>query len=53
MESTVAIAAALLVLFTAMMDPYMSVGIAVTLLVALGIYKFVKRQKQEKGYLNG
>jgi predicted membrane protein len=52
-ESIFAIAAALLVLFTAMMEPYISVGIAVTLLVALGIYKFVKRQKQEKGYLNG
>jgi predicted membrane protein len=52
-ESIFAIAAALLVLFTAMMEPYISVGIAVTLLVALGIYNFVKRQKQEKGYLNG
>lgn len=52
-ESLFAIAAALLVLFTAMMDPYISVGIAVTLLVALGIYEFVKRQKQERGYLNG
>jgi predicted membrane protein len=53
MESIFAIAAALLVLFTAMMDPYISVGIAVTLLVALGIYKFIERQKREKGYLNG
>jgi O-antigen/teichoic acid export membrane protein len=53
MESIFAIAAVLLVLFTAMMGSYISVGIAVTLLVALGIYKFVKRQKQEKGYLNG
>ena len=52
-ESLFAIAAALLVLFTAMMDPYISVGIAVTLLVALGIYEFIKRQKQERGYLNG
>ena len=52
-ESIFAIAAALLVLFTAMMDPYISVGIAATSLVALGIYEFVKRQKQEKGYLNG
>ena len=52
-ESIFAIAAALLVLFTAMMEPYISVGIAVTLLVALVIYKFVERQKQEKGYLNG
>ena len=52
-ESIFAIAAALLVLFTAMMEPYISVGIAVGLLVAIGIYKFVNRQKQEKGYLNG
>ena len=53
MESIFAIAAALLVLFTAMTEPYISVGIAVTLLVALGIYEFIKRQKQERGYLNG
>jgi len=52
-ESIFAIAAAPLVLFTAMMGPYISVGIAVTLLVALGIYNFVKRQKQEKEYING
>jgi len=52
-ENILAIAAALLVLFTAMMDPYISVGIAVTLLVAPGTYKFVKKQEQEKGYLNG
>jgi len=52
-ESIFAIAAAPLVLFTAMMGPYISVGIAVTLLVALGIYEFIKRQKQEKGYING
>jgi predicted membrane protein len=51
-ESITAIVAALLVLFTAMMDPYVSAGIAVTLLVALGIYEFVKRQKQEKVYPN-
>ena len=52
-ESIFAIAAVLLVLFTAMMEPYISVGIAGTLLVALGIYEFIKRRKQEKGYLNG
>ena len=52
-ESIFAIGAAPLVLFTAMMGPYISVGIAVTLLVALGIYEFVKRQKQDKGYING
>jgi predicted membrane protein len=52
-ESVFAIAAALLVLFTAMMDPHISVGIAVTVLVILGIYRFVKRQEQERRYLNG
>jgi len=51
MESIFAIAAALIVLFTAIMDPYISVVIAVTLLVALGIYEFVRKQKKE--YLNG
>jgi predicted membrane protein len=49
-ESILAIAAALIVLFTAMMEPYISFGIAITLLAALGIYKFVKRQKRENGY---
>ena len=53
MESIFAIAAAILVLFTAMINPYISAGIAVTLLVALGIYEFVKSQEQERGYLNG
>jgi hypothetical protein len=53
MESISAISAALLVLFTAMMNPYISVGIAVTLLVALGIYRFIEIQKQENGYLYG
>ena len=53
MESIFAIAAALIVLFTAIMDPYISVVIAVTLLVALGIYEFFRKQKQKKEYLNG
>ena len=52
-ENIFAIASALLVLFTAMMDPYISFGIAAALLVALGVYEFIKRQKQERGYLNG
>ena len=51
MESIFAVAAALIVLFTAIMDQYISVVIAVTLLVALGIYEFVRKQKKE--YLNG
>ena len=46
-ESIFAITATLLVLFTVMMNPYISVVTAVTLLVALGIYEFGKRQKQE------
>jgi hypothetical protein len=52
-ERIFAIAASLLVLFTAMIDPHISVDIAVALLVVLGIYKSVKRQKQERGYLTG
>ena len=53
MESIFAIAAAILVLFAAMINLYISAGIAVALLVALGIYEFVKSQEQERGYLNG
>jgi Co/Zn/Cd efflux system component len=52
-EDILAIVAALLVLFTAMMDPYVSAGIAVILLVAFGAYELVKRQNLERGYLNG
>ena len=46
MESVFAITAAPLVLFTAMMDPYVSIGIVITLLIALGIYTFVKGQNK-------
>lgn len=52
-ENIFAVIAVLLVLFTAMMDPYMSFGIAAILLVAIAIYEFAKRHKQEKGYPNG
>ena len=52
-ERIFAVAAALLVLFTAIMDPYISFAIAAVLLVASAIYKFVERQKRERGYLNG
>lgn len=52
-ESIFIAVAALLVLFTAMMDPHISAGIAPTLLVAPGIYRFVKRQGQARGYLDG
>jgi hypothetical protein len=53
MEVIFGVVAALLVLSTAMMDPYVSAGIAVTLLVALGIYEFVKGHRQDKRYSNG
>jgi len=52
-ENIFAIASALLVLFAAMMDPVISTGIVTALLVASAIYKFVERQKRERGYLNG
>lgn len=52
-ENIYAIALALLVLVTAVMDPYISSGIAAALLVASATYKFADRLKQEKGYLNG
>jgi len=34
--------AAILVVFTAMLDPRISLGLAVTCLLALGIYHFVR-----------
>ena len=43
-EGTLALIAALLVLFSAMWDPRVSVGISILALVGFGIYKFVKRQ---------
>jgi O-antigen/teichoic acid export membrane protein len=52
-ESIFVIASVFLVLFTAIMDPYISFAIAAVLLVASAIYKFVERQKRERGYLNG
>jgi len=42
-EATIAIFAALLVLFSAMLEPLVSAGIAVAVLVALGIYHFVRK----------
>ena len=44
-EGAIAIAAALLVLFSAMWDARISVAVAVVALVALGIYKFVRKDK--------
>ena len=42
-ESTLAIAAAILVLLSAMWDPRISVAVAVVALVALGVYKLVQK----------
>ena len=43
-EGTLAILAALLVLFSAMWDPRVSVGISILALLGFGISKFVRRQ---------
>jgi hypothetical protein len=48
-EGTLAIVAALFVLFSAMWDPRISVGIAVIALFVLGIYQLVPRGKQPDG----
>jgi predicted anti-sigma-YlaC factor YlaD len=42
-EAALAIVAALLVLFSAMLDPRISAGLAVVLLVAFAIFKFVRK----------
>jgi hypothetical protein len=44
-EGAIAIAAALFVLFSAMLSPPISVVVSVVALGALGIYKFVKKDK--------
>jgi hypothetical protein len=44
-EGTLAIAAALLVLFSAMWDPRISVVVSVIALAALGIYRFAAKGK--------
>lgn len=43
MEGTLAILAALLVLFSAMLDPRVSVAISIAALLSLGIYRLVHR----------
>jgi len=52
-ENMYALALALPVLFTAIVDPAISAGIATVLIISLAIYKFVERQERERGYLNG
>jgi hypothetical protein len=44
-EGTIAIVAALLVLFSAMWDPRISVAISVIALATLGIYRFAQKSK--------
>jgi hypothetical protein len=44
-EGTIAIVAALVVLFSAMWDPRISVTVSVVALAALGVYRFVKKDK--------
>ncbi len=45
-EGMIAILAALLVLFSAMWDPRISVAISVIALVALGVYRFVQKKQE-------
>jgi len=42
-EGTIAIIAALLVLFSAMWDPRVSVAVSIVALLGLGIYKFMHK----------
>jgi hypothetical protein len=44
-EGTIAIVTALVVLFSAMWDPRISVVVSVVALVALGVYRFVQKGK--------
>jgi hypothetical protein len=44
-EGTLSIIAALVVLFTAMLDPRASAGLAVGLLIAYAVYKYVFGRK--------
>ncbi len=43
-EGTIAVLAALLVLFSAMWDPRISVVVAIAALVGLGIYKIIQKE---------
>ncbi len=46
-ESRFAIIAAILVLFTAMLDPRVSASISVMLLIAFAVYKFVEGRRDQ------
>jgi hypothetical protein len=43
MEGTFEILSAILVLFTSMLNPWISIVLSVTLLVIFGFYKFLKK----------
>jgi hypothetical protein len=45
-DSVLATVAAIFVLFTAMLDPRLSSGLAVGLLIAFAIYKLIESRKQ-------
>jgi hypothetical protein len=45
-EGTISILAALLVLFTAMIDPMLAAGLAVFALAALGTHELVRSRRQ-------
>ncbi len=44
-EGVLAVVAALIVLFSAMWDPRISVGVSVVALAAFGVYKFVRKER--------
>lgn len=48
-EGTLSILAALLVLFSAMLDPRVSIALAVVSLVALAVYKFALASRRGTG----
>ena len=45
-EGTLSVIAALLVLFAAMVDPRVSAGLAVGLLIVYAVYKFVRGRRR-------
>jgi hypothetical protein len=47
-EATLDIAVAIFVLFVAMLDPWISAGLAILFLVALSAYKFVHSDPERK-----
>jgi heme/copper-type cytochrome/quinol oxidase subunit 2 len=48
-EGALAVAAALLLLFSTMLDPMVTVVLSVVMLLAFTIYKFVKHKRDTEG----